>query len=81
MFCFIILGKIGVPTTIDLIFNLLEDENVKDMATKLKVAGQALEIIKAGTKIDLTGESFRYAKNEPEKLEALIKEKIDPLLK
>lgn len=59
----------------------LEEAKGKDMAKKLKVAGQALVIIKGETKIDLTNESFRYAKNEPERLEALIKKTIDPLLK
>ncbi len=62
------------------VFNL-DGERGKDMAKKLKIAGQSLVIVQGETKIDITTESFRYAKNDPDRVRALIKEKTDPLLK
>lgn len=47
---------------------------------KLGVAGQTLLIVYDDKKIDLTAKGFRYARNNPEKLKKIIKEKIDPLL-
>ncbi|MDF1572658.1 MAG: nitrophenyl compound nitroreductase subunit ArsF family protein [Bacteroidales bacterium] len=60
-------------------FNLEETEG-KEKAEEIGVAGQTLVIVKGETKINLTNEGFMYARNNPEKLETLIKEKIDPLL-
>ncbi|MDX2414763.1 MAG: nitrophenyl compound nitroreductase subunit ArsF family protein [Bacteroidales bacterium] len=62
------------------VFNLDGDRG-KEMAKKLKIAGQSLVIVQGETKIDITTESFRHAKNDPDRVKALIKEKTDPLLK
>ncbi len=61
------------------VFNF-DGERGKEMAKKLKIAGQALVIVQGETKIDITTESFRFAKNDPDRVKALIKEKTDPLL-
>ena len=58
----------------------LEEEQGKDKAEKLGVAGQALLIVKGDKKINITSEGFMYARNNPEKLKQIIAEKIDPLL-
>ena len=58
----------------------LEEAEGKEKAEDIGVAGQTLIIVKGDKKINLTNEGFMYARSNPEKLEALIKEKIDPLL-
>jgi hypothetical protein len=58
----------------------LDEDSSKALAEKLKVDGQSLLIVKGETKINLTNEGFLYARNNPEKLKSIIKEKIDPLL-
>jgi hypothetical protein len=58
----------------------LDDESSKAIAEKLQIAGQTLLIVKGDTKINLTNEGFMYARNNPEKLKSIIKEKVDPLL-
>lgn len=58
----------------------LEEAEGKEKAENIGVAGQTLVIVKGETKINLTNEGFMYARSNPEKLESLIKEKIDPLL-
>ncbi len=58
----------------------LDEESSKALAEKLKVDGQSLLIIKGDTKINLTNEGFLYARNNPEKFKAIIKEKVDALI-
>jgi hypothetical protein len=58
----------------------LDDESSKAIAQKLNIYGQTLLIVKGDTKINLTNEGFMYAGSNPEKLKAIIKEKIDSLL-
>jgi hypothetical protein len=58
----------------------LDDESSKALAEKLQVAGQTLLIVKGDTQINLTNEGFMYARNNPEKFKAIIKEKVDPLM-
>jgi len=58
----------------------LDDEANLPPAKKLGVGGQTLLIVKGGTKIDLTSYGFMYAMHQPEKLKAIMKEKIDSLL-
>lgn len=58
----------------------LDDESGKVLAEKLQVSGQTLLIVKGDTKINITNEGFMYARNNPEKFKAIIKEKVDPLL-
>lgn len=58
----------------------LDDASSKTLAEKLQIGGQTLIIVKGDTKINITNEGFMYARNDPEKFKAVIKEKIDPLL-
>jgi hypothetical protein len=58
----------------------LDDESGKALAEKLQVSGQTLLIVKGDTKINITNEGFMYARNNPEKLKSIIREKVDPLL-
>jgi hypothetical protein len=59
-------------------FNL-EDDQGKAKGKEIGVSGQSLLIVSGDTKINITNEGFMNARN-PEKLKAIIKEKIDPLL-
>jgi hypothetical protein len=58
----------------------LDEESSKALAEKLKIGGQTLIIVKGDTKIDITNEGFLYARSNPEKFKAIIKEKVDPLV-
>lgn len=58
----------------------LDDASSKALAEKLQVSGQTLLVVKGNTKINLTNEGFMYARSNPDKLKAIIKEKVDPLL-
>jgi hypothetical protein len=58
----------------------LEEVEGKEKAEEIGVAGQTLIIVKGDLKINLTNEGFMYARSNPEKLETLLKEKIEPLL-
>lgn len=57
----------------------LDDASSKVLAEKLQVSGQTLLLVKGSQKIDITNEGFMYAVHQPEKLKAVIKEKIDGL--
>ena len=71
---FVIQGKISFQSV------NLDDASSKTLAEKLEVYGQTLLIVKGETKFNLTNEGFMYAGQQPEKLKAIIKEKIDGLL-
>jgi hypothetical protein len=58
----------------------LDEESSKALAEKLKIDGQTLLIVKGDTKINITNEGFLYARSNPEKFKAVIKEKVDPLI-
>jgi len=58
----------------------LDDASSKAIAEKLQVYGQTLLIVKGDIKIELTNEGFMYAVRQPDKLKAIIKEKIDSLM-
>lgn len=58
----------------------LDEEEGKIKGKELQVPGQSLLIVAGNTKIDITNEGFMNARANPEKLKAIIKEKIDPLL-
>ena len=58
----------------------LEDASSKEIAEKLQISGQTLLLVKGDQKINITNEGFMYAVSQPEKLKAVIKEKIDGLL-
>ena len=59
----------------------LDDKSNKALAEKLNVYGLTLLIVKGDKKVNLTNEGFMYANSEPDKLKAIIKSKIDELLK
>lgn len=59
----------------------LDDASSKEIAEKLKVPGQALLIVKGKQIQNITNEGFMYARKDPAKFKAVIKEKIDALLK
>ena len=57
----------------------LEDDATKPIAKKLDVSGQTLLVVKGNKKVNLTNEGFMYARTNPRKFKALIKEKVDAL--
>ena len=57
----------------------LEDKATKPIANKLEVSGQTLLVVKGGKKVNLTNEGFLYARTNPKKFKAIIKEKVDAL--
>lgn len=61
------------------VFNIDGDRG-KAAAKKLGIEVQSLLIVKGDKIINLTVDGFRFAKNDPEKLKAIFKENIDPLL-
>jgi hypothetical protein len=60
--------------------NLNEKEG-EALAEKLGVSGQTLLLVKGERKINITNEAFLYAVTNPDKYKAIIKEKVDGLLK
>jgi hypothetical protein len=54
----------------------LEEEEGKQIASKLNISGQALLIVRFGEKIDLTNQGFMYARTDPEKLKKAIQDAI-----
>jgi len=58
----------------------LDNKGTDVLAKKCKVEGQALLVISAGKRVDLTEQGFMYSVNKPEKLKAELKKVIDPLL-
>jgi len=59
----------------------LDDKLSDALARKLKVSGQTLLIVKGNKQINLTNEGFLYCRSDAAKFKAIIKEKIDSLLK
>ena len=57
----------------------LEDDATKPIAKKLDVSGQTLLVVKGNNKVNLTNEGFMYARTNPKKFKAIIKEKVDAL--
>ena len=60
--------------------NLNEKEG-EALAKKLGVSGQTLMLTKGSKQINITNEGFLYAVTNPEKYKAVIKQKVDELLK
>jgi predicted membrane-bound dolichyl-phosphate-mannose-protein mannosyltransferase len=58
----------------------LDDADGEAKGKELQISGQTLLIVAGDTKIDITNEGFMNARTNPEKLKAIIKEKIDPLI-
>jgi hypothetical protein len=59
----------------------LNEETGETLAKKLGVSGQTLLLVKGTKQINITNEAFLYAVTSPEKYRAIIKEKMDELLK
>ncbi|ALO16191.1 hypothetical protein L21SP5_02568 [Salinivirga cyanobacteriivorans] len=59
----------------------IEEEDGAAKAKEVNVKSSALVIMRDGEKIDITDEAFMNARSNPQKLKALIKEKIEPLKK
>jgi len=59
----------------------LDEPSGKGIAEKLGVNGQTLLLVKGVHKVNITNEGFMYARTDPEKFKAVIKEKVDELLK
>lgn len=57
----------------------LDDDANTPLAEQLKVTGQTLLFVKGENKKDLTNKAFMYARENPDKLEAAIKETISSL--
>ena len=61
------------------VYNIEEPEG-EQKAEEIGVSGQSLLIVGGDEKINITSEAFMHAKNNPEKLQQIIKEKTDPLI-
>jgi hypothetical protein len=59
----------------------LDEKSSKPIAKKLKVPGQSLLLVEGETQVNLTNEAFLYARPNPDKFKAIMKEKVDALLK
>ena len=59
----------------------LEEKSTEPLAEKLKISGQTLLVVRGGKQINLTNDGFLYAVNNPVKFKAIIKQKVDGLLK
>lgn len=58
----------------------LDEDSGKKIAENLGISGQTLLFVSGEKKVNLTNEAFMYAKNQPDKLKAKVKETIDGLL-
>ncbi len=58
----------------------LDEKAGEEKGKELEVSGQTLLIVAGDTKINLTNEGFLNARSNPDKLKAIIKEKIDPFI-
>jgi|AntRauTorckE6833_2_1112554.scaffolds.fasta_scaffold00827_5 hypothetical protein len=58
----------------------LESEAGEEKAKEVGASGQSLLIVSRDEKINITNEGFMNARNNPEKLKKVIKEKTDPLI-
>lgn len=54
----------------------LEEEEGKQIASKLNISSQTLLVVRFGEKIDLTNQGFMYARTDPEKLKKAIQDAI-----
>ena len=59
----------------------LDDVSSEKIANKLQVDSQSLLIVKGQSKKDLTNDGFLYAKSNPEKFKAILKNQIEAFLK
>lgn len=59
----------------------MDDESSKSLAKKCGAEGQSLLVMSGNKRIDLTSQGFMYARSNPEKLKAELKNTIDPMIK
>jgi len=59
----------------------LDEDSSKPVAEKCGAEGQSLLVISGDKRIDMTSQGFMYARSNPEKLKAELKNTIDPLIK
>ena len=59
----------------------LNDKSSKPIAKKLKVPGQSLLLVQGDKQVNITNEAFLYARPNPDKFKAIMKVKVDDLLK
>ncbi|MDD2797734.1 MAG: nitrophenyl compound nitroreductase subunit ArsF family protein [Bacteroidales bacterium] len=59
----------------------LDEASNEALAKKLDVSTQALLIVKGTKQVNITNEGFMYARANPAKFKAVIKAKVDELLK
>lgn len=59
----------------------LDEKTSEPVAEKLNVSGQTLLFVVNGKQVNLTNEGFMYARSNPDKFKAVIKAKVDALLK
>jgi len=59
----------------------LNDKSSKPIAKKLNVPGQSLLLVQGDKQVNITNEAFLYARPNPDKFKAIMKEKVDGLLK
>lgn len=55
----------------------LDEEIGEEKGKELEISGQTLLIVAGETKINITNEGFMNARSNPDKLKAIMKEKID----
>ena len=58
----------------------LDEEEGASVGEELGVSGQTLLVVGNEKQFDVTSEAFLHARNKPEKLKAILSEKIDDLL-
>jgi hypothetical protein len=58
----------------------LDEAASESLAKKLTIEGQTLLIVSGEKKFDLTNDAFLNVNGKPEKLKALLKQTIDPIL-
>jgi len=58
----------------------LDEAEGEAIGNKLGVNGQTLLLVRGEQKINITNEGFMYAVSQPDKLKAVIKEKVDIML-
>lgn len=54
----------------------LDEEEGKQIASRLNISGQTLLVVRFGEKIDLTNQGFMYARTDPEKLKKALQDAI-----
>lgn len=59
----------------------IEEKAGEELANQLKVAGQALIVLKGDKQTDITEKGFMYALSEPDKLKTEVKKAVDAALK